>query len=510
MSTANPVWMLYRLASSRGVEAPKFQEVVQTGLSQYRTFSFSCSFLGGKYNSVGYGKSKKGAKIAAAKSLLSKIDMNTIPPKKTSRKFRKQSSVIGNFLEKEIKLEDYEMESWYIKSEKREKWNISSEIEYTDLDSWYTAEVLDGCNPGANYLPNEVDQTVFGDENGGHYLGQNHYCVRQVEDDMEYYGNELYSAEDRYIIDKHTEIYPTEEELDSIMALVHGVEEALHNIAFNSFQVNITKILGVARVGDLAKGLLLAGDREVKIVVVCAEMPTKSILYSVSNSLSKELLENVTGSFNSESKINVHVFHDEGALCVTKSEVNSCYVPIQVFITLTSTSLRKLDTPYQQSYSDPNLLPISKGIEALTELRRAKWFSVMAMNLPSCVECIRIMKDVLQTDAIWSDLGAWAMELLVEKSLSTAQTDLSPYQAIRRVLEVVSSGVLMPDGIGIVDPCEYGNKDVFSHLTRQMRENITKKAQEDLRRFLFKKPNSVIINYSSGGSSGYVEDLEYW
>ena len=46
---------------------------------------------------------------------------------------------------------------------------------------------------------------------------------------------------------------------------------------------------GVMRVGVLAKGLLLQGDADVQLVVLCAEKPTRTLLERVSNLLPKHL-----------------------------------------------------------------------------------------------------------------------------------------------------------------------------------------------------------------------------
>ena len=46
---------------------------------------------------------------------------------------------------------------------------------------------------------------------------------------------------------------------------------------------------GVMRVGVLAKGLLLHGDLNVHLVVLCSEKPTRTMLERVADSLPKQL-----------------------------------------------------------------------------------------------------------------------------------------------------------------------------------------------------------------------------
>ena len=50
---------------------------------------------------------------------------------------------------------------------------------------------------------------------------------------------------------------------------------------------------GVMRVGVLAKGLLLQGDSDVQLVVLCAEKPTRTLLERVANLMPKHLAVSV-------------------------------------------------------------------------------------------------------------------------------------------------------------------------------------------------------------------------
>lgn len=52
---------------------------------------------------------------------------------------------------------------------------------------------------------------------------------------------------------------------------------------------NIRELKGVMRVGLLAKGLLLHGDLELQLVVLCQNRPTKSLLLFLAERLPAEL-----------------------------------------------------------------------------------------------------------------------------------------------------------------------------------------------------------------------------
>jgi hypothetical protein len=130
---------------------------------------------------------------------------------------------------------------------------------------------------------------------------------------------------------------------------------------------------------------------------------------------------------------------------------------------------------------------------ALAELRHSKWFTAMAANLSSCVESIRIMRDKAQRDPKWGYLGGWALEILVERALFSAGRNLSLSSALMRILEVVASGLLLADGTGIKDPCEREETSVFRHLTDQMKEDVTRQAQVEIRNTHFRSVININI-----------------
>ena len=75
----NPADVLFKLAHARGISAPVFVQVSEQGPPHDKTFSWSCSFLQGQYNSQGQGRSKKEARNASAKSLITQLDLSTLP-----------------------------------------------------------------------------------------------------------------------------------------------------------------------------------------------------------------------------------------------------------------------------------------------------------------------------------------------------------------------------------------------------------------------------------------------
>lgn len=126
------------------------------------------------------------------------------------------------------------------------------------------------------------------------------------------------SMEDRHVMARHSEIYPHEEELHAIQKIVSNTEKALKFVSDQFAEMDAKKqqngvqvkeeegvasttkadpdllqasrvLKGVMRVGHLAKGLLLRGDRGVRLVVLCSEKPTVTMLDRIVEALPKHL-----------------------------------------------------------------------------------------------------------------------------------------------------------------------------------------------------------------------------
>ncbi|PWA23353.1 hypothetical protein CCH79_00018587, partial [Gambusia affinis] len=111
------------------------------------------------------------------------------------------------------------------------------------------------------------------------------------------------SSDDRYIMTKHAAIYPSEDELQSIQKIVSITERALklvsdiitdqeHDKEDDKEKKEPAKdrlLKGVMRVGVLAKGLLLRGDKNVNLVLLCSDKPTESLLACIVEHLPKQL-----------------------------------------------------------------------------------------------------------------------------------------------------------------------------------------------------------------------------
>ncbi|XP_073537530.1 zinc finger RNA-binding protein isoform X3 [Phyllobates terribilis] len=314
------------------------------------------------------------------------------------------------------------------------------------------------------------------------------------------------SSDDRYVMTKHAAIYPTEDELQAVQKIVSLTERALKLVSDTMTDQDKTKgkepgkepeekkdptkdraLKGVLRVGVLAKGLLLRGDRNVSLVLLCAEKPSRTLLTRIAENLPKQL------AVISPDKYEVSSSVPESAIIL-----NSCAEPkMQVTITLTSPvireeSMRDGDVTSVMVKDPPDVLDRQKCLDALAALRHAKWFQARANGLQSCVIIIRILRDLCQRVPTWSDFPSWALELLVEKAISSSSGPQSPGDALRRVFECISSGMILKGGPGLLDPCEKEAYDTLATMTDQQREDITSSAQFALRLLAFRQIYKVL------------------
>lgn len=119
----------------------------------------------------------------------------------------------------------------------------------------------------------------------------------------------VFMNDDRHVMAKHSIIYPTQEELESVQNMVSHTERALKAVSDwldkqekgtsksdsegdseSDHKDQATRSLrGVMRVGLVAKGLLLKGDLDLELVLLCKDKPTVSLLKKVSENLVTQL-----------------------------------------------------------------------------------------------------------------------------------------------------------------------------------------------------------------------------
>uniref|UniRef100_A0A3Q1FPD7 Interleukin enhancer-binding factor 3-like n=1 Tax=Acanthochromis polyacanthus TaxID=80966 RepID=A0A3Q1FPD7_9TELE len=293
---------------------------------------------------------------------------------------------------------------------------------------------------------------------------------------------------------KHSEVYPSPEELEAVQTIVSHVECALKSV---SDQMDTRKddketteaervLRGVMRVGLVAKGLLLKGDKDLELVLLCSNKPTITLLKQVAEKLTAQLETISAGTYS------VSPCPGDAGIVVTSTKESA----LTLIIHLTSPLVRaeqESKTAEEEEVNDPpDVLDRQKCLTALASLRHAKWFQAKVNDLTSAVIVIRILRDLCIRVPTWTPLSGWPLELLVEKAISTSERPMGTGESLRRVLECVASGILLEDGPGIKDPCEKDPVGATAYLTVQQCEDITQSAQFALRLCAFGQMHKVL------------------
>uniref|UniRef100_A0A671X1Z0 Spermatid perinuclear RNA-binding protein n=1 Tax=Sparus aurata TaxID=8175 RepID=A0A671X1Z0_SPAAU len=285
---------------------------------------------------------------------------------------------------------------------------------------------------------------------------------------------------------KHSTIYPSSQELEAVQTLVSTVECALKHVSDwldksnkeddpgeeasdeNEEESSSGGVLcGVMRIGLVAKGLLIKGDMDLELVLMCRDKPTQTLLDTVCHNLPTQI-EKLT-----EEKYEVTSSLPEVAILVqTTTEPK-----LTLKITLTS--------PEEEEEEEGEVLDRHRCLLALAALRHAKWFQARVNGLKSCVIVLRILRDMCNRHPVWEPLKGWPLELICEKAIATCNRPLGAGEALRRVMECLASGILLPGGPGLHDPCEKEPTNTLANMSDQQAEAITYSAQHALRLMAF-------------------------
>ncbi|XP_056262622.1 interleukin enhancer-binding factor 3 homolog isoform X2 [Pseudoliparis swirei] len=322
----------------------------------------------------------------------------------------------------------------------------------------------------------------------------------------------VFMNDDRHVMAKHSVIYPTQDELESVQKMVSHSERALKAVSdwldkqekvppmsdLDSADTDkeseqkdqaTRSLRGVMRVGLVAKGLLLKGDLDLELVLLCKEKPTINLLKKVS----ENLVARLKAITEEEYVVTQHI--PEASIVITNTKEPPLTLTIHLTSPLVREDVEKALSGESLSVNDPpEVLDRQKCLTALASLRHAKWFQARANGLRSCVIVIRILRDLCARVPTWAPLRGWPLELICEKAIGTGNRPMGAGEALRRVLECLASGILMSGiyGAGISDPCEKEATDAIGHLDCQQREDITASAQHALRLSAFGQLHKVL------------------
>ncbi|XP_077139634.1 spermatid perinuclear RNA-binding protein isoform X2 [Ranitomeya variabilis] len=312
-----------------------------------------------------------------------------------------------------------------------------------------------------------------------------------------------FANDDRHVMAKHSTIYPSPEELEAVQNMVSTVECALKHVSDwmdertkpstendlqskseekeeNAVDESGRVLCGVMRIGLVAKGLLIKDDMELGLVLLCKEKPTESLLDTVRENLPLQIQKLTEEAYQVE-----HSMEDASMIIQNSKEPK-----LTLKVILTSPAFREEEeraggVENVAMKDPPDLLDRQKCLNALASLRHAKWFQARANGLKSCVIVLRILRDLCNRVPTWAQLKGWPLEIICEKAIGTCNRPLGAGEALRRVMECLASGIILPGGPGLHDPCEREPTDALAYMTAKEREEITQSAQHALRLLAF-------------------------
>ncbi|XP_048875254.1 spermatid perinuclear RNA-binding protein isoform X4 [Brienomyrus brachyistius] len=311
-----------------------------------------------------------------------------------------------------------------------------------------------------------------------------------------------FGNDDRHVMAKHSAIYPSPEELEAVQTLVSTVECALKHVSDWLDELNRPAttsqepesngsddgakepsgglLCGVVRVGLVAKGLLIKEDMDLELVLMCREKPTETLLQTVCERLPMHIKK-----LTEEPYEVTHSVREAAILVHGTSEPK-----LTLKVALTSLQMREESSQgdeeeHTEPAEAPDLLDRQSCLVALASLRHAKWFQARVNGLKSGVIVLRILRDMCNRVPAWEALKGWPLELICEKAIATCSRPLGAGEALRRVMECLASGILLPGGPGLHDPCEKEPTDTLSAMTVQEAEAVTASAQHALRFLAF-------------------------
>ena len=354
------------------------------------------------------------------------------------------------------------------------------------------------------------------------YPFQTNMDLSSVEDTFTEY--KYQSNDNRYLFKKHSEIVPREDDLKQYYKHISNVEKALKQVSDDFLQNNDclkgilldsqltagARILqGEIRAGLFGKKLLLRDERQIDLILFCSVKVTVPLLRKLIEVLSVKMESYADESYKLEENI------EEAAIDVKASN------DLTIRITLTSLLIRDLNVPSEvretEENKDPDqMLDRQKMLDALTALRRFKWYQAKIAPFNPCPMIVRLLRDLTKRVDALKPFTSWTLELICERVMSNCLNRPTPIEAFKLILQTLASGILFRENkedILIVDPCEMERIDSLDYLTDKQRKEITESAQTLVQFITFNKiykvlDTEVIKTTEDDQVNGKVEDVK--
>ncbi|ESN99828.1 hypothetical protein HELRODRAFT_185807 [Helobdella robusta] len=265
------------------------------------------------------------------------------------------------------------------------------------------------------------------------------------------------------LLKKVQELTPNAKTQASVLSLVTSVQTVLDNLVIASGTFDAAVVDEVRQVGNHKKGTLLSGDNVAEIVVVLKTLPTFEAVQSLSNKVYQDMMV-------SSPREAFGATLNECGFEITNHEAVS-----RVYVTT---------IPPNFKFLDASLHLDSKMMEGhLLSIRRTRWFEENACHSTVKV-LVRLLSDLRNRFQGFQPLTPWIIDVFSHYCVmvNPQRTPLSINIAIRRCLQLLSSGFFLPGSQGIFDPCaDKPNVRVHTVMSMEQQDQVCFTAQTLLR-----------------------------
>uniref|UniRef100_A0A914V6K6 DZF domain-containing protein n=1 Tax=Plectus sambesii TaxID=2011161 RepID=A0A914V6K6_9BILA len=237
------------------------------------------------------------------------------------------------------------------------------------------------------------------------------------------------------LLKRNQDLSPTPQEQASILNLITKVKAALEKMIVAPELFTAAVVEEAREVGSYKKGTMLTKSNVADLVVILRTLPTVEAVSALGNKIVEEIKA-------AEPK--------EVLGCVPRDygcEIAGTQAVIRLLIATLPQNLKMLE---------PDLhLNEAIMVRHLAALRHARWFEENASH-SSVKVLVRLLKDVRKRFAGFKVLSVWGVELLAHYAVmnTPSRQALALNQAFRRVFQLLSAGLFLPNSPGLVDPCD--------------------------------------------------------
>ncbi|KAF8562325.1 hypothetical protein P879_04528 [Paragonimus westermani] len=317
---------------------------------------------------------------------------------------------------------------------------------------------------------------------------QNSRFVAQLPFDLMLNEQQLFSSFDdheftEFMLKYHESLLPSSCEQQALTTLVNRLCEAIDSVIVNPTGTLAGQIEEVRPVGSFKLGTWLAGHDTAEVVVVTRTPPTAEVI--------KNIKGYVEDRFTSEKSEKFAVDTQFYGFSVT---VGSSIA--RVFVSTTPANLSK-------NNSD-SVINTATQKSALAAIRQTRWLEERVSHTTVKV-LIRIVKHFRRRFKGFQYLSSWMINLLAVYAVTQNITPqpLPINLAFRRFLQLLSSGMLVPGSVGLVDPCEPGALRLHSCISLSEQDELCCTAQTLLRSLIHGAYEILFTfdEYAEGASS---------